>query len=72
MMVCKASRFLFFELGTGLTVTVKRHFGRHHKKMLQNGSRNKRVIIQTFNIQCKIFYKFVKTENKIVQVLYYH
>jgi hypothetical protein len=67
-MGCKDLCFLFSELGIDIAVTVKRHFGKHHKKLLQNGSRNERAIIQTetFNIQCKIVYKFAKTENKIV------
>jgi hypothetical protein len=74
MMGCKALCFLFSELGIGITVTVKKHFGKRHKKLLLNGNRNKSVIIQTesFNIQCKIFYIFEKTENKIAQVSYYH
>jgi len=74
MMGCKALCFPFSELGIGITVRVKRHFGNHHKKLLQNGSRNKRAIIQTvsFNIRCKILYKSAKTEKEIVQVWYYH
>jgi hypothetical protein len=66
MMRCKALCLLFSELGTGIIVTVRRHFGRHHNNLLQNGSRNKRVIIQTesFNIQRKIFYKFAKLKIK--------
>jgi hypothetical protein len=63
MMGRKALCFRFSELGVGITVKGKRHLGRHHKKLLQNGSGNKRIIIHTksFNIQGKIIYKFAKT-----------
>jgi len=74
MVGCKALCSLSSELCIGITVRVKRHFGSHDKKLVQNGSRKKEAIIQTesFNFKRKILYKFAKTEKEIVQVWYYH
>jgi len=72
MMGCKALCFLFSELGIGITVRVKRHFGSHHKELLQNGSRKKGAVIQqshsTFSV--KFYINLQKLKTKLCNLMY--